>query len=176
MGGVRALPPFPNPVNEKAARVVAGVVAVAAMATLLTDAYWLLVPIAYGFGARTLAGPAFSPLGRLAVAVAPRLGPPEHVPGPPKRFAQAVGAVITTLAAVLALALGWTAAADVLLAVMVVFATLESVWAFCAGCAAFGLLMRAGVIPEKTCEACSNIWAAGAPGRPPANLADGRAL
>ena len=38
-------------------------------------------------------------------------------------------------------------------------ATLESVFAVCLGCQVFGLLMRAGVVPEETCERCANIWA-----------------
>ena len=93
---------FPNPVNEKAARVVAGVVALTAIVTLATSAYWLLIPLAYGFWARVLTGPTLSPLGRFATRVAaPRLGEPRYVPGPPKRFAQGMGAAITTTAAVL---------------------------------------------------------------------------
>lgn len=159
MSAVDGLFTFPNPVNEKAARVVAGVVALTALLILVTGWRWLLLPVAYGFVARALAGPSLSPLGRLAMDVlAPRLGPKVPVPGPPKRFAQAIGAVCTTLAAVLALALGWTTAADALVAVMLVFATLESVFAVCAGCAIFAVLMRRGVIPEATCEACANIW------------------
>jgi hypothetical protein len=150
---------FPNPVNEKAARVVAGVVAVAGVVILLTGAHWLLVPLAYGFWARVLTGPTLSPLGRLAMkVVAPRLGAPRYVPGPPKRFAQAIGAAFSTTAAVLALAAGAETAADLLVAVLVVAATLESVFAICIGCWMFGLLMRAGIIPEETCAACADIW------------------
>src|SRR5215213_2786155 len=116
---------FPNPVNEKAARVVAAFVAAASLLTLVTSAYWLLLPIAYGFVARVLTGPTLSPLGQFATRVAaPRLGVPVYVPGPPKRFAQGIGAVCTVAAATFALALDWTAGADVLLAMMVVFATL----------------------------------------------------
>jgi hypothetical protein len=150
---------FPNPVNEKAARVVAGVVALTGIVILLTGAQWLLVPLAYGFWARVLTGPTLSPLGRLAMkVVAPRLGPPRYVPGPPKRFAQGVGAGVTTVAAVLGLAAGAHGAAAVLVGVLVVVATLESVFAICIGCWMFGLLMRAGVIPEETCAACADIW------------------
>jgi hypothetical protein len=153
-----ALLSFPNPVNEKAARVVAGVVAVASAITLLSGWYWLLVPIAYGFVARVLTGPTLSPLGRFAMRfAAPRLGAPTYVPGPPKRFAQGIGAVCTVAAAVFALALGWDAAADVLLATMVVFATLEAAFAFCVGCRIFGLLMAIGVVPDDTCEACADL-------------------
>jgi hypothetical protein len=149
---------FPNPVNEKAARVVAGVVALTGLAILLTGWHWLLVPLAYGFWARVLTGPTLSPLGRLAMrGVAPRLGPPAYVPGPPKRFAQGIGAAFSTTAAVLALGFGAGTAADVLVALLVVAATLESVFALCLGCQAFTLLMRAGLIPEATCEACADI-------------------
>src|SRR5664280_567505 len=95
---------FPNPVNEKAARTVALVVMLLACVTLATSWYWLLVPLAYGFIARVLTGPTLSPLGRLASrVVAPRLGAEKPVPGPPKRFAQAIGATLTTVAAVAAL-------------------------------------------------------------------------
>lgn len=154
---------FPNPVNEKAARVVAGTVVVLAALTLATSAYWLLVPLAYGFLARTLTGPTLSPLGRIAMrVVAPRLGAPRYVPGPPKRFAQAIGATLTTTAAVLALALGLHAAADVLLAMLVVAAGLESVFALCLGCQLFSLGMRLGLVPARVCVECADIsrrWA-----------------
>ena len=148
---------FPNPVNEKAARVVAGVVMVVALFTLATSAYWLLILLAYGFWARVLTGPTLSPLGRLAMkVVAPRLGDPKYVPGPPKRFAQGMGAAMTTMAAILALA-GATTAADVLLAMLVVAAGLESIFAFCLGCQVFALLMRAGLVPDSICLECSNL-------------------
>jgi hypothetical protein len=150
---------FPNPVNEKAARVVAAVVAVAGVVVLASGARWLLVPLAYGFWARVLTGPTLSPLGRLASAViAPRLGPPKYVAGPPKRFAQGMGAAFTTTAAVLALGFGLTTEADVLTAMLVVAATLESAFALCLGCQVFALLMRAGLVPAETCERCANIW------------------
>jgi hypothetical protein len=151
---------FPNPVNEKAARVVAGVVMVVALLTLATSAYWLLVPLAYGFWARVLTGPTLSPLGRFATKVAaPRLGPPTYVPGPPKRFAQGMGAAITTTAAVLALGFGATTPADVLLAALAIAAGLESILALCLGCRIFAGLMRLGLIPAAVCEECANVSA-----------------
>ena len=48
--------------NEKAARLVAGVVAITGLVILATGAYWLLIPLAYGFWARVLTGPTLSPL------------------------------------------------------------------------------------------------------------------
>ncbi len=149
---------FPNPVNEVAARVVAGGVMVLALVTLLADLPVLLIPLTYGFWARVLTGPTLSPLGQLATrVVAPRLSAHAHpVPGPPKRFAQGIGAAVTTIATVSWLAGEWRVS-QVLLAMMVVFAFLESVLAICVGCHIFGFLMRRGVIPEAVCEECADI-------------------
>jgi hypothetical protein len=149
---------FPNPVNEKAARVVAGVVLVLVIATLVTSWYWLLIVIAYGFWARVLTGPTLSPLGWAAQnLVAPRLGPKKPVPGPPKRFAQGMGAVMSTAALVLGLVLGEHLAADLVLIAFLPAAALESIFGYCVGCRVFGLLMRLGVIPEQVCAECADI-------------------
>jgi hypothetical protein len=156
---MRAIIGFPNPVNEKAARVVAGVVTAIAVLIVATGWLWLLVPLAYGFWARVLTGPRLSPLGWLAQKrVAPRLGPPKYVPGPPKRFAQGIGAAMTTAAAVLGLAAGATGVAFGIVAAMVVAAGLESIFAVCLGCRVFALLMRMGIVRERVCEECADIW------------------
>jgi hypothetical protein len=148
---------FPNPVNEKAARVVAGVVLVEVIVTLATGFYWLLVPLAYGFWARVLTGPTLSPLGWLAQRIiAPRLGPSKPVPGPPKRFAQGMGAFMSTLALVLALTVSHTAA-DVVLLLLLPAAALESIFAYCVGCRIFAALIRFGVIPESVCAECADL-------------------
>ncbi len=155
---MRELFSFPNPVNDKAARVVAGVVLVTVIVTLVTSWYWLLVPLTYGFWARLLTGPTLSPLGWTAQnVIAPRLGPKRPVPGPPKRFAQGMGAVISGTALILALVLGDHTAAGVVLVLFLPAAGLESIFGYCLGCKVFGLLMRAGVIPESVCVECSDI-------------------
>ena len=152
---MRELFTFPDPVNEKAARVVAGVVALAAAVALVTGWHWLLAVLAYGFWARVLTGPKLSPLGRFATRVAaPRLGPPKHVPGPPKRFAQGIGAALTTAGAIAALGFGAAGVATALLGALLVAATLESVFALCLGCKVFAGLMRLGVVPQSVCERC----------------------
>ena len=154
---------FPNPVNEKAARTVAGGVLLLCSVTLVLSLtvgdqwLWLTVLIALGFVARVLTGPRLSPLGQVATRlVAPRLGMPKLVPGPPKRFAQGIGSVVTT-AAVGVLALGFPMATQALLGLMIAAAGLESIFAFCIGCRIFAGLMRLGVIPPETCEACNDI-------------------
>jgi hypothetical protein len=152
---------FPDPVNEVSARLVAGAVVLTSLATIVFDQPWLTIVIAYGFLARVLTGPTLSPLGQLVTrVVTPRLGlPPKYVSGPPKRFAQGVGVAFSTTAAVLALGFGLRGAAYVVLGLLAVAATLESVFAYCLGCKMFGLLMRTGVVPVEVCERCNDIWA-----------------
>jgi hypothetical protein len=158
---------FPNPVNEVSARVVAGGVVLLSLATIVLDQPWLTAAIAYGFLARVLTGPTLSPLGQVATRViTPRLPlAARPVAGPPKRFAQGIGAVLSVTAAVLALGFDLRTAAYVVLGVVGVAATLESVFALCIGCKLFALLMRAGVIPQEVCERCSDIRVDRAPGR-----------
>jgi hypothetical protein len=151
---------FPNPVDEVSARLVAGGVVVLALLVLALGAPWLLAVIAVGFVLRVLAGPRLSPLALLMTKVVrPRVPAAERpTPGPPKRFAQAMGATMATAGAVLALALGYETAGYVFAALIVVAATLESAFGLCIGCKIFAALMRLGVIPEETCEACADIW------------------
>ena len=157
---------FPNPVNEIAARTVAAVVVVQCVLILVLAPalghawFWLTVPLAYGFLARVAAGPTLSPLGQFATRVAaPRLGHAKFVPGPPKRFAQLIGAVLSSAAAICALLFGWDGAALVLVAMILVAAVLESVFAYCLGCVVFAALMRAGVIPREVCLECADVSA-----------------
>ena len=155
---MRRLFHFPNPVNEKAARTVAAVVLATVVAILLTGWYWLLIPLTYGFWARVLTGPTLSPLGWAAQnVIAPRLGARRPVPGPPKRFAQLMGAIMSSAALVLALIAGDYTAADVVLILFLPAAGLESIAGYCVGCRAFGLLMRAGLVPETVCAECADI-------------------
>jgi hypothetical protein len=148
---------FPNPVNEYAARITAGLVVLLSVVTLLTGFGWGLAVIAAGFWLRLLFGPRISPLALLSVQVlTPRLGKTRLVPGPPKRFAQGIGAAVSTAAALL-LAAGLAPAAWILLTVLIVAASLEAFAGFCLGCAIFGFLQRRGLIPEDVCEACNNV-------------------
>jgi hypothetical protein len=156
---------FPDPVNEVSARLVAtGVVALATTAIVL-DLRWLTVLLAYGFLARVLTGPKLSPLGQLVTRVlTPRLPfPPKLVPGPPKRFAQGIGAAFTLTAAVLAYGFGNWLAAQLVLGMLVGAASLEAFAGICLGCRAFALLMRAGVIPDDVCERCNDPWGRSVP-------------
>ena len=155
---------FPNPVNEAAARTVAIGVFTMALLALVSNSAWLLIPLTYGFVARVMSGPTISPLGQFAVrVVAPRLATSSafaawtrNVPGPPKRFAQAMGAVITVTATALWVSAGWTTARWFLLPLLVA-AALEGFVGYCLGCTIFGWLIRAGVIPESVCRNCGDL-------------------
>ena len=150
---------FPHPVDEVAARLVAtGVVATSGL-YLATRWPWVLVVLAWGFVARVATGPTLSPLGQLVTRVIrPRLAWSERpAPGPPKRFAQGIGATLSTGALVAALA-GAGTVSYLLVTVVLVAASLEAFAGFCLGCWLFRILMRFGVIPEETCEACRDLW------------------
>jgi hypothetical protein len=150
---------FPDPVNEVSARLVAAGVVAQCVAILVTRSRWLLLPLAYGFVARVATGPTLSPLGQVVTrVVTPALhARPRPVPGPPKRFAQGIGAVLSVTAAVSAFGFGLGVTALVLVAMITLAATLESAAGYCIGCKLFALLMRLGVIPERVCLACANL-------------------
>jgi ABC-type multidrug transport system fused ATPase/permease subunit len=151
---------FPNPVNEVSARLVAAGVVLMAVATIAFDLQWMTLVLAYGFVARALTGPTLSPLGQLVTRViTPALSiEPRLVAGPPKRFAQAIGAAFTVTAALLTYGADRFDLAQIVLGILLVPAVLEAFVGFCVGCQVFGLLMRAGVVPDEVCEACNDIW------------------
>jgi hypothetical protein len=157
---MKSLFSFPNPVNDASARTVAlGVVAMSVTA-LLTNQSWLLIVLTYGFIARLATGPTLSPLGQFAVRVAgPRLVAwQKFVPGPPKRFAQGIGAVLTSAATIVWLSVGWSVARWILLP-LIAAASLEGFFGFCLGCTMFGWLIRTGLVPESVCAECGDLSA-----------------
>jgi hypothetical protein len=149
---------FPNPVNDYAARSTAGLVVVLAIVAIAVNHPIVYAILAIGFALRVASGPTLSPFGQLSVRViVPHLiKKTKLVPGPPKRFAQTIGLVVSGTALVLSL-LGFGLAAQIVTGVLIVAALLESVLGFCLGCTIFGFLQRRGVIPDSVCEACNNI-------------------
>ncbi len=149
---------FPNPVNETSARLVAAGVVAQGAVFLVFRQWWLLVPLVYGFLARVLSGPRFSPLGQFVTRVVTPSLQVQHqfVAGPPKRFAQGVGLVFSG-GALVVWAAGASSVSAVLITVLVVAATLESAFAFCLGCMVFNRLMRWGIIPDDVCAECNDL-------------------
>tara|TARA_B100001029_G_scaffold176014_1_gene178311 strand:+ start:106 stop:600 length:495 start_codon:yes stop_codon:yes gene_type:complete len=156
---MRGLFSFPHPVNEYAARLVAGMVIVLILTILFTNQSVLLWVLLYGFTARVLTGPTLSPMGLIATKIiVPVLGNPNKpVAGPPKRFAQLIGFLLSLFAIIAEFVFSSTNIAYLLISVIGIFAALESILGFCAGCYVFAILMKYGLIPESTCEKCNNI-------------------
>ena len=152
---------FPHPVNEVAARLVAGMVMVLTLTIILTNMYWLIFLLAYGFLARVLTGPKLSPMGLFAIRVlVPMLGNRKKmVAGPPKRFAQSIGLLFSVTALLMIYGFALPDVAEGVMIVLVIFAAMESLLGFCAGCFVFGYLIKVGMIPEETCKRCADIFA-----------------
>ena len=141
---------FPESVNETSARLVAAGVVAQAVLLLTLRQWWLLVPLTYGFAARTAAGPTLSPLGQFVTRLATpllerglRSRTPSfrsrQMPGAPKRFAQSIGLGFTAAASV-AWLLGAPTVALVLVALLAVAATLEAAFSVCLGCIAYNAI------------------------------------
>lgn len=149
---------FPDRVNEASARfVAAGVVGLGAT-YLATRSGWVVAVLAYGFAARVAAGPTFSPLAQFVTrVVTPRLAPgARSVAGPPKRFAQGIGATLSAGAAA-AHGLGHPVVAAALAAMIVGAASLEAVAGYCVGCRMYALLVRVGIVSPEACPECADI-------------------
>jgi hypothetical protein len=159
LDGVSSVFSFPNPVNEVSARGVAAGTALIGLACLITRQPWLMVVLAVEFALRVAWGPRFEPLALFVTRVVTPVLPIDErlTPGPPKRFAQAIGLVVTVVASLSFYAFGVSWLAYGLIGVLVLFATLESGLGLCVGCKVFALLMRAGIIPASVCEECNDL-------------------
>lgn len=161
--GLREAFAFPEVVNDYAARCTAALVVALAVATILVPSparVWLAASLVVGFALRVAGGPRYSPFGRLSVHVlAPRVSAaPKLVSGAPKRFAQTIGLVMSSLALGLFLG-GLTTAGVVVLAVLVAAALAEAALGFCLGCWMYGQLQRVGLVSDDACVDCADIWA-----------------
>jgi hypothetical protein len=70
-----------------------------------------------------------------------------------------VGLAFSLTALVLHYRLGRRTAAKAVLTGLIGAASLEAFFGYCLGCKMFALGMRTGVVPERVCEECNNIWA-----------------
>lgn len=151
------LPAYPRVVDDVTVRLIAAEVLCVSVAAIALRNPWLYAILAVDFTVRAGLGPRWSPLARLARVIRPRVdAAPRPTAGPPKRFAAAIGAVfsiaILVFAALSIPILVWSLAA-----IMVLFPALESLLGICVGCMLFGLLIRAGVVPEEVCIECADI-------------------
>jgi len=135
--------------NENKARVIALFVLVIVTLCLVSGSVFLLILLAIDFLARTLNKPRLSLLGLLSDLIVKNLAiPNKPVDRAPKRFAAGTGLLFTVLIAC-SLLLKWPIAAGVLSAVLGVFAFLESIFAFCAGCYVYTFLQSVSLSYKK---------------------------
>lgn len=158
-------PRFPSVVDDVTVRLIATVVLLAVLLMLGLQQWWIFLPLAVDFTLRAALGPQASPVAQLVARwVRPRVRVVPHpTAGTPKRFAAAIGAVLTSAASALWLVhlttgAAWTGPVVVVLAVvMAVFPALEALLGLCVGCVVFGWLMSAGLVPESVCVECADI-------------------
>ena len=149
---------FPETINEYAARMVAGFILILALTYLYSHNIYLLAFMVYGFLARVMAGPSLSPIALLVTKfLIPKMGNPyAECPGAPKRFAQFIGLVFTSSAFYFVMR-GQSTTAYLLIRILAIFASLESIMGFCAGCWLFKQMIKWGWIPQRVCEKCNDI-------------------
>jgi hypothetical protein len=149
---------YPDVVNQNAVRIVAGFVTALTIVAILIPSIPISLFLTYGFLARFIAGPSFDLFAFLASKViVPKLNI-SFLPtaGVPKRFAQSIGLAFSLIGLAFLL-FGNVFYYQVTLSILAFFALLESSLGFCAGCFAFSLLMKVGLIPEEVCERCNNL-------------------
>lgn len=125
----------PNTVDERAARVVAGLIVATVMVSATFPAAWWFIAIAAGdFALRAWVSRRYSPLRWLAKRLLAMFdAEPRPVYAPPKRFAAQIGSVLTLAATALHLA-GMHEAAVALSALLAIAASLEAFAGFCVAC------------------------------------------
>ena len=156
---------FPSVVDDVTVRLIAAVVLVIGIVALAASQWWLYAVLAVDFSLRAALGPSASPVAQLVQRwIRPTVGAAKRpTPGPPKRFAATIGALLTVAATALwlvGLATGSSVAAAWVVGigvVMVVFPALESVFGICVGCILVSGLMRVGLVPEEICLDCADI-------------------
>lgn len=149
---------YPDVVNENVTRVVASTVVILGVVSIVFPNPYTIALLTLGFLLRVSFGPKYEPFvlftNRFLVPLLKISFVP--VPGPPKRFAQLIG-LLFSVTSLIFLLNGLSLQFQITMATLVFFASLESFLGWCAGCFAFGLLMKIGVIPQEICEKCNNL-------------------
>jgi hypothetical protein len=131
-------------VNENKVRTVAFLVLLTAIAYLLTGFWPLFLFLLVDFGLRAFDYGKLSPLAQLSDLIIKALHfPVRLIDQAPKRFAAGVGMIFSVL--ILALQ-GAGISAFWVAIVLAVFAALESLAGFCAGCYVYTFLKRSRII------------------------------
>lgn len=152
------LPKYPEVVDNSVVRIVAFFVFLIGSINLFVQSQLITVFLLFGFASRFLWANRIDPIAKLTHNIlCPKAGI-RFVPkaGIPKRFAQGIG-TICCINILVFNSLGNLTASTTIAALLVVFSALEAFLGFCAGCWIFQQLMKTGLIPEATCQACNNL-------------------
>jgi hypothetical protein len=134
------------PINENRARIVAFLVLILAAICFATANIFIAIFLLVDFTLRSFNLNKFSPLAIIAGVLIKLLQiKNKPVDRAPKRFAAFVGLSFMVMI-LLALLTGFITTAKVLLVVLMIFAALESLAGFCAGCYVYSYLKRFGLI------------------------------
>ena len=155
---------FPELINDVAARFVASTVIINCLLIIFCMAinsefsFYLSLFLFYEFLARTSSGPKISIIALLVTKIiVPKLDINEKMlPGPPKRFAQFIG-LILSIAITVFIFLQIQYLAVFFISILVFFASLEAFLGYCFGCKVFKFLMSVNLIPKKVCEKCNDL-------------------
>lgn len=133
-------------VNDNRVRIVAFFVLKLAILCFITDSLTIAVILLIDFTLRAFNLNKYSPLAIIAGVFVKLLQlKNKPVDRPPKRFAAFVGLSFSVMI-LAALLTDFITTAKVLLGVLMVFAALESLAGFCAGCYVYSYLKRFGLI------------------------------
>lgn len=127
-------------INENKVRTVAFLVLLTTVAYLVTGIIWLVVLLVIDFGLRSTNAGRYSPLGNVADwAVRQVKLPYKGTEQAPKRFAARIG---LAFALIITIVQGLGLDPILLAGVLALFAGLESLVGFCAGCYVYTLYFR----------------------------------
>jgi hypothetical protein len=133
-------PISPDVVDDRATRIGAALVILAAIAGLWSSRLWIPLALALDFALRSRGKTAFSPIAQLAKALRKASGlEPVPINAGPKRFAALVGAIFSLVIAV-SLFLSLPRLALAAAAILILCAALEAFLGFCVGCKVYSLL------------------------------------
>jgi len=146
---------IPKKVNATVVRLVGGQVFLLSLLFIATRQPVIPAFLIIDFLVRSLGYPVFSPLARGGILINRRLELKDRpIFFAPKRFAAAIGLVLSLTALTLTLA-GFIPAALAVIGVLGLFSFLEAFFGFCAGCKIYGFLMQKGILSDKHCADCA---------------------
>ncbi len=147
---------FPVQVEEPVVRAVAAEVFLVTVVAVAGGLPWLMILAAMDFAVRALLSPRWSPFVALArKGIVPLLSlQGGRISFVPKRFAAAIGLVLSASSFVLA-AVGVPAGFYLVAGVLGVFSLLEWSLGFCVACRMYGLMIRRGWIARERCPECT---------------------